>query len=77
MQLQAAWQVVLEQGGDLAGPVIPPELTQAWEASALKVRVVQGGYAQIVDRYNASIAEFPARLVAGHFGFAPAGQFFT
>ena len=77
MQLQAAWQVVLAQDGDLAGPVVPPELMQAWEASALKVRVVQGGYAQIVERYNAAIAEFPARLVAGLFGFAPAGPFFT
>lgn len=77
VQLQTAWETVVNQGGDLAGPVVPPELTQAWEAASLKVRVVQGGYAQIVDRYNTSAAEFPARFVAGLLGFTPAGHFST
>jgi LemA protein len=76
-ELQAAWQVAVERQSDLAGPVVPPELAQAWDAASLKVRVVQGGYAQIVDRYNAALAEFPARLVIGLFGFTPAGQFST
>lgn len=76
-ELDAAWQVAADQLNDLAGPVVPPELAQAWDAASLKVRVVQGGYAQIAERYNASIVEFPARLVTGLFGFTPAGQFFT
>lgn len=74
-ELHTAWQVVVDQQSDLAGPVVPPELAQAWDTASLKVRVVQGGYAQIVDRYNASIMEFPARLVTGLLGFAPAGEF--
>jgi LemA protein len=74
--LQAAWQLAVDRQSDLAGPVVPPDLALSWEAAVLKVRVVGGGYAQIVDRFNASIVEFPARLVAGLFGFKPAGQFF-
>jgi LemA protein len=75
--LQTAWQLAVDRQSDLAGPVVPPDLALSWDAAVLKVRVVQGGYTQIVDRYNTSIAEFPARLVAGHFGFTPAGQFFS
>ena len=74
-ELHTAWQVAVDRQSDLAGPVVPPDLAQAWDAASLKVRVVQGGYAQIVDRYNASISEFPARLVTRLFGFRPAGQF--
>jgi LemA protein len=76
-ELQTAWQVAVSRQSDLAGPVVPPDLAQAWDAALLKIRVVQGGYAQIVDRYNASIVEFPARLVTGLFGFTPVGQFST
>jgi LemA protein len=76
-QLRDAWQTTVDQHGDLAGPVVPLDLMQAWDAASLKVRVVQGGYAQIVDRYNESINEFPARLLAGLLGFAPAGHFST
>jgi LemA protein len=74
-EFHTAWQVAVDRQSDLAGPVVPPDLAQAWDAASLKVRVVQGGYAQIVDRYNAAIHEFPARLVTGLFGFTPAGQF--
>jgi LemA protein len=74
-ELRMAWQVAVDQQNDLAGPVVPAELAVAWDAASLKVRVVQGGYAQIVDRYNAAIVEFPARLVTRLFGFMPAGQF--
>jgi LemA protein len=73
--LQAAWQVAVDRQSDLAGPVVPPDLALAWEAAVLKVSVVHGGYAQIVDRYNESIAEFPARLVTGFLGFTLAGRF--
>jgi LemA protein len=74
--LHTAWQVAVSRQSDLAGPVVPPDLALAWDAAVLKVRVVHGGYAQIVDRYNESIVEFPARMVAGLLGFRPAGRFF-
>jgi LemA protein len=77
VELYAAWHIAVGRQSDLAGPVVPPDLAQAWDAASLKVRVVQGGYAQIVDRYNASIVEFPARLLTGLLGFTPVGQFAT
>lgn len=73
--MQAAW---LEAGAaptDLAGPAIPPDMQEAWNAANIKVQSASGGYNQIITRYNEAIQQYPARWVATLMGFQPAGPF--
>lgn len=73
--MHAAWLEACEGPTDLAGPVMPPEMQEAWSAASLKVQSASGGYNQIVARYNEAIQQHPARWVAGLMGFHPAGPF--
>ena len=73
--MHAAWLDASEGPTDLAGPVMPPEMQEAWSAASLKVQSASGGYNQIVARYNEAIQQYPARWVAGLMGFHPAGPF--
>ncbi len=73
--MQAAWREASDGPTDLAGPVMPPEIQEAWSAASLKVQSASGGYNQIVTRYNEAIQQYPACWVAGLMGFHVAGQF--
>lgn len=73
--MHAAWLEACEGPTDLAGPVMPPDMQEAWSAASLKVQSASGGYNQIVARYNEAIQQYPARWVAGLMGFHLAGPF--
>lgn len=73
--MQAAWLSASEAPTDLAGPAMPPEMQDAWNAASLKVQSASGGFNQIVVRYNEAIQQHPARWVAGLMGFETAGTF--
>ena len=68
------WALLCEQPADLAGPVMPQAMQKLWDEVALKVRTARGGFNQIVDRYNASLHQFPASLAVGVMGFKEAGK---
>jgi len=72
--MHAAWRNASEGPTDLAGPVMPPEMQEAWTAASLKVQSASGGFNQIVARYNEAIQQYPARWVAALMGFHVAGQ---
>ncbi len=73
--MQAAWLAATEGPTDLAGPVMPPEMQEAWAAASLKVQSASGGFNQIIARYNEAIHQYPARWVAPLMGFHAAGSF--
>jgi LemA protein len=73
--MHGAWLVVTEGPTDLAGPVMPPEMQEAWTAASLKVQSASGGFNQIIARYNEAIQQYPARWVATLMGFHAAGPF--
>jgi LemA protein len=70
--LMAAWTRVSHEAHDLAGSSIPDALTQQWQQLSAQARACGEHFNQAVGRYNAAIAEFPALLLAGMFGFKPA-----
>lgn len=73
--MQAIWAEGCAEPNDLAGPVMPAEIVDAWTAASNKVHSAGGGYNQIVARYNEAIRQYPARWVAGAMGFQMAGVF--
>ncbi len=73
-RLHSAWREASEGPIDLAGPVMPQEMQDAWAAASLKVQSASGGFNQIVARYNEAIQQYPARWVATLMGFHMAGQ---
>lgn len=72
--VQAEWLAAAGVPADLAGPSVPPELRQDWDAGVLKVQRARDGLNQILQRYNEAVHQFPASVVAGVMGFLPAGQ---
>jgi LemA protein len=71
---QSEWAALCEAPSDLAGPVVPPEMVDAWSATSIKVKSASGGYNQIAAQYNEAIQQYPARWVAGLMGFHLAGS---
>lgn len=71
--MQATWAQGCAAPNDLAGPVMPAEMLEAWTAASNKVQSAGGGYNQIAARYNEAIRQYPARWVAGVMGFQMAG----
>jgi hypothetical protein len=51
---------------------VPASQVTEWKSLANNVQIARGGYNQIVTKYNAAIAQFPARLVAGIMQFKQA-----
>ncbi len=72
--LQAEWAALCASPSDLAGPVVPSEMVDAWSAASLKVKSASGGYNQIAAQYNEAIQQHPARWVSGLMGFHMAGS---
>lgn len=73
--MQSTWEQGCGAPNDLAGPVMPAEVLEAWGTASNKVQSASGGYNQIAARYNEAIAQLPARWVVRTMGFAPAGIF--
>lgn len=73
--MHGAWLEASEGPTDLAGPVMPSEMREAWAAASLKVHSAGGGFNQIIARYNEAIQQYPARWVATLMGFHAAGLF--
>jgi LemA protein len=71
---QNEWLHLRSSPADLAGSAIPDEMAYEWDALADKCRVSRGGLNQILASYDAAIALFPARLLAGFMGFEPVGR---
>lgn len=71
--LQRVWEGLLTLPGDLAGPALPDELHAGWAAVTQRVETSRNGYNQIVQQYNESLAQFPARLIVGLMGIKPGG----
>ena len=67
--LLAAWVRVSQEANDLAGSSIPEALTQQWLERSARSRAASEQFNQAVQRYNDAIAQFPALLLAGLFGF--------
>jgi LemA protein len=72
--LMQTWQELRDAPADLAGAAIPEALQHQWDAITAKVVSARHGLNQILDKYNAAVAQFPARLLVGLFGFKPAGK---
>lgn len=72
--LQREWQRLNDAPLDLAGTAVPEDMREAWNGLADKGRNARNGLNQILDSYDAAIAQFPARLLAGFMGFEPAGR---
>jgi LemA protein len=72
--VQQAWQVMCVHPVDLAGPVIPEEMRQQWDAISVKVDSARGGCNQILEKYNEALHQFPARLIGRLMSFKPAGR---
>jgi LemA protein len=70
--LANAWVRVAQEADDLAGSSIPEPLTQQWRERTAQSRAAGEQFNQAVARYNDAIAQFPAVLLAGMFGFRPA-----
>lgn len=70
--LTSAWIRVSQEANDLAGSSIPEGLEQQWRQLTMQARAAAERFNQAVTRYNEAIAQFPALLLAGLFGFKPA-----
>lgn len=67
------WKALQEAPADLAGAAVPQELQAQWDESGLRLQMACQAFNQIVERYNAALHEFPARLIVGVLGFRKAG----
>lgn len=72
--LQREWQRLNDGPADLAGAAVPEDMREAWDAIADKCRSARNGLNQILLSYDAAIAQFPARLLAGFMGFESTGR---
>lgn len=70
--LSASWARVRNEPPDLAGAPLPQALQLQWEHIALDAGYACVEFNRRVEDYNAAIQQFPARLLAGLFGFKPA-----
>ncbi|MCF8168143.1 MAG: hypothetical protein K9K38_16050 [Rhodoferax sp.] len=52
---------------------ISDDLLKQWDAISQKVAVARGGLNQILSKYNAAIAQYPAKIIAGWLGFKRVG----
>jgi len=70
--LSASWARVRNAPPDLAGAPLPEALQLQWEHIAFDAGNAGVEFNRRVQDYNAAIQQFPARLLAGLFGFRPA-----
>ena len=72
-QVRNKWLYLRDGPADLAGSPVSPEFQAQWDESTLRLQMARSAFNQIVERYNESLLEFPANMVAGIMGFRPAG----
>lgn len=70
--LDTAWLQLLRVREDEDGPAAVAAWRQRWEEHQAQSRLAVEQFNDAVTQYNAAIAQFPARLLAGLFGFTPA-----
>jgi LemA protein len=68
------WQQISCEPADLAGSPVPDAMRIQWEEASMRAQSARAALNQIMQRYNESLKEFPARLIAGILGFKPAGS---
>jgi LemA protein len=73
--LQQAWEGLLTLPVDFAhaGTAVPKDMQVRWNATTHRVETSRNGYNQILLKYNAALAQFPARLIVGLMGVKPGG----
>lgn len=67
------WQRISSEPADLAGSPVPEAMRAQWEHASMRARAAGSALNQILQRYNESMNEFPARLIVGVLGFKTAG----
>ncbi|MDH5205546.1 MAG: LemA family protein [Hylemonella sp.] len=67
--LEASWSRVASAPPDLAGSVLPDALRLQWQEMARDAEEARDDFNQKVVIYNQAIAQFPALLLAGLFGW--------
>jgi LemA protein len=73
--LRSAWErAERDDAHDLAGPRLPDTLLLRRGQALLQAHAATEAFNAAVTRYNESIAQFPAVLMAWLFGFKPARQ---
>lgn len=70
LALSQAWErAEREDAHDLAGPQIPEGVIYTYQTLGQQAAMAAAGFNEVVGRYNQAIAQFPASLLAGVFGF--------
>lgn len=69
--LQHAWDLWAQTPPDLAGPLVPESMCAEWEQLQQKAKAIQDALNLIIDNYNDSVREYPARWVVPMLGFEP------
>lgn len=67
------WQLISNGPADLAGSPVPESMRLQWEGASNRTLAARAALNEILLRYNASLQEFPARLMVGILGFKQAG----
>jgi hypothetical protein len=68
------WILISSEPADLAGSPVPDAMRIQWEDANTRALSARAALNQIMQRYNESLQEFPARLIVGILGFKPAGS---
>lgn len=76
-EVAAQWSVLRTAPADLAGPALPDNLMQDWDANSRALHHAARGFNQMLADYNDAIAQFPATVITSFLGFKPAGQMAT
>lgn len=71
--VRSCWSRVQGDAHDLAGSAVPESLSSVWLHLESQSQHARARFNDAVGRYNAAIAQFPALLLAGTFGFRQAG----
>jgi hypothetical protein len=67
------WQKLCDGPLDLAGSPVPDALRLPWDEASTRAQAARAALNLILQRYNESLQEFPARLIVGLLGFKQAG----
>lgn len=71
--LPSVWQTVCAQPADLAGPAVPPDLAQEWQAAHAQLQRALDSFNQAATQYNTALGEAPSCWLAPGLGFVPVG----
>ena len=71
--MQQAWRQWCDGQPSPGDHLVSEAMHKDWEGATLRVQAAREGLNQILSKYNAAIAQFPARLIVKVMGFKPAG----